>query len=160
MAPSEVWVTYLAEAGVPDPVPVAGRVVLEQASPAVWFTFPGARHDIGRFHTPDGRFTGYYANILTPVERRAPDRSGVEVWHTTDLFLDVFVTPDGDVHLLDEEELDDAVLRGWVDPATARSAAAEAERLIGSARSGRWPPAVVDAWPLERARAVADRDPT
>ena len=56
-----------------------GEVVLESGSDVVWFTFPDEWHDIGRFHTADGVFKGFYANILTPPEIR-PDH----VWHTTD----------------------------------------------------------------------------
>ena len=218
----EARVTYLAEAGVESPVMVDGRVVLESRSSAVWFTFPGAWHDVGRFHTADGRFTGYYANILTPVEgidgepppgwgrdaRRDPGSSagpgtdtgstdtesagggtdaghggdasvdaghgtdgpgnagrandepddpahGTDEWRTTDLFLDVFLTTDGRVHVLDRPELEEAVRRGWIEPNTARSAEAEVARLVRAAASGTWPPAVVDAWTLDRARRAA-----
>jgi predicted RNA-binding protein associated with RNAse of E/G family len=154
--PDRVLVTYLARSGVPRPVVVAGRSVLEAESPAVWFTFPGARHDIGRFHAPDGTFTGIYANILTPVELLPRGDDGADVWRTTDLFLDVFVTPDGDVYLLDRDELDEAVEAGWLDGAAARDAEAEAHRIVDAAGSGRWPPAIVGAWPLERARRVAE----
>ena len=136
------------------PTVVDGRIVLEAASPVVWLTFPGARHDIGRFHAPDGTFTGYYANILTPVEI-GRDRDGTDVWRTTDLFLDVFVDPAGTVHLLDQEELAEALARHWIDQATAAAALEEAERLVREARSGRWPPPVAREWSLERARAVA-----
>jgi predicted RNA-binding protein associated with RNAse of E/G family len=159
---------------------VAGRTILEPGAPVIWFTFPGAWHDIGRFHTGDGRFTGYYANILTPVERTgmpgppptsagsgpSPDAmgvgasgSGIEAWHTTDLCLDVFVDPGGGVHVLDRDELEIASARGWIDSVTVRTAEAEAARLTAEARAGRWPPPVVDAWPLDRARAAAGPAP-
>lgn len=154
-----ILVTYLAEAGVPRPVKVGGRVILEPGSPVVWFTFPGARHDIGRFHTPEGDPTGYYANILTPVERRWDPSLGAEIWRTTDLFLDVFVAPSGEVHLLDEDELQEALRRGWLDPATAQVAEAEALRLVERARSGLWPPPLLEEWTLARARAAAARQP-
>lgn len=150
-----VMVTYLEESGVPRPVTVAERIVLEGTSPAVWFTFPGARHDIGRFHTPEGELTGFYANILTPVEIFPAAEDDADVWRTTDLFLDLFVTPAGDVHVLDEEELLEAVRNGWLDEPTARGATEEARRLAGLARAGAWPPRVVHDWTLERARAVA-----
>jgi predicted RNA-binding protein associated with RNAse of E/G family len=149
-----VLVTFMPAAGVERPTTVDGRVVLENASPVVWFTFPGARHDIGRFHTADGAFTGCYANILTPV-RIGRARDGVEVWHTTDLFVDVFVDPNGTVHLLDEDELQDAAARGWIDRSTAAAALEEAIRLAREAQAGRWPPRVVSEWPLERARDAA-----
>lgn len=141
-------------AGVDHPTEVAGRTVLEPDSPVVWFTFPGQRHDIGRFHRADDRFTGIYANILTPVEIQGGKTE--DVWRTTDLFLDVFIDLDGRVHLLDEDELDEALRRGWIDSDTARTALAEADRLVAAARSGTWPPAIVRDWTLTRARAVAD----
>lgn len=148
-------VTYLAEAGVPRPVRVGGQVVLESQSPVVWFTFPGARHDIGRFHTPSGDLTGFYANILTPVQMRWSATEGVETWETTDLFLDVFLTPEGAVHLLDRDELLEAVRRGWIDRVTADTAEEEARRLLESAEAGEWPPSVAREWTLDRARAAA-----
>jgi predicted RNA-binding protein associated with RNAse of E/G family len=150
-----VLVTYLPEAGVERPMVVDGRTVLERASPVVWLTFPGAHHDIGRFHTPDGVFTGYYANVLTPVEMEG-DGDGGDVWHTTDLFLDVFVAPNGTVHLLDQEELAEALSRRWIPQALATTALKEAERLVREARAGHWPPPVAREWTLERARAIAD----
>jgi predicted RNA-binding protein associated with RNAse of E/G family len=146
-------VTYLPAAGVDRPVAVAGETVLDPASPVVWFTFPGLWHDIGRFHREDGTFTGIYANILTPVERR------MDVWETTDLFLDVFLAPDGGVHVLDRDELERAESRGWVDVGMAHRARAEAERLVAAAAAGTWPPPVVRAWSLERARRVAEGTP-
>jgi len=138
---------------VPRPLIVAGATVLEAASPAVWFTFPDAWHDIGRFHLPDGTFTGLYANMLTPV------RVEGDAWHTTDLFLDLFITPTGDTHILDRDELDRAEAAGWVEPALAARARSEAERLVRQARQGSWPPRVVMDWPLERAREAAAGTP-
>ena len=67
-----------------------GKIALEAGSDAVWFTFPGLWHDIGRFHRADGEFTGIYANILTPPVIE-PDGK----WETTDLFLDIWVDPEG-----------------------------------------------------------------
>lgn len=129
---------------------VEGRTVLSRDSPVVWFTFPGLWHDVGRFHAPDGAFTALYANVLTPMEI-----SGDE-WRTTDLFLDVLLEPGRKPRMLDEEELAEAVRRGWLGASEARRAEAEAERLIEGARSGAWPPPVVGEWPIERARAVAE----
>jgi predicted RNA-binding protein associated with RNAse of E/G family len=150
-------VTFLEEAGVTTPTVVGGRVALEARSPVVWFTFPGAWHDIGRFHSPDGEFTGFYANVLTPVERLGIEE-GAEVWRTTDLFLDVVLTPDGRVHVLDRDELEEALHRGWIDSDRARAAEREADRLVRAALNGEWPPPIVHAWTLERTRAAALRD--
>ena len=179
-------------AGVTRPTVVNGRAVLEPGAPVVWFTFPGRHHDIGRFHTADGTFTGCYANILTPVQLDADppadgtpsdavraraagpagpnapgpgnaggypggDPAGGDIWLTTDLFLDVFVDLKGGIHVLDRDELEQAVAQGWVEAATARAAELEANRLVEAARANEWPPAVVDQWSLERALEVAGR---
>jgi predicted RNA-binding protein associated with RNAse of E/G family len=143
---AEYAVTYLPAARLERPVRAGGRVILEPDSPVVWFTYPGEWFDIGRFHLADGRFTGIYANVLTPVEMEG-DR-----WRTTDLCLDVWAGVDGAVELLDEEDLAEAIARGWLDGITAARARAEAEALLRRAREGSWPPAHVREWTLEKVR--------
>lgn len=142
----DVKITLATDLELDAPLTVEGRVVLEDGADVVWFTFPGAWHDIGRFHDARGRFTGVYANVLTPVQIDA----GHE-WRTTDLFLDVWIPADGPPAILDRDELDEAAEAGWVDAATADRAEEEAETLLAWARQGAWPPAVVDAWTRERA---------
>lgn len=87
--------------------------------------------------------------MLTP-----PEIDG-RVWHTTDLYLDVWVSADGTARLLDEDEFEEAVARGLLDEDTARRAREEADRLLAEARDGLWPPVVVREWTLERASAGA-----
>ncbi len=127
-----------------------GRVMLERGSLALWFTFPGLWHDIARFHAADGTLTGIYANVLTPVVIDGP------VWHTSDLFLDLWWPRGSDPVLLDEDEFDQAFGREQIDPDTARRARQEADALLDAARRGTWPPAVVHEWSLERALAALD----
>jgi predicted RNA-binding protein associated with RNAse of E/G family len=140
-------ITLLERTPLPGPVLAGQHVILEPEAPAVWFTFDGAWHDIGRFHTADGCLTGYYANILTPVQYRTPLQ-----WLTTDLCLDVFMHTHGETVLLDEAELETARLRGWLTDAMALRAQQEAGALMAAAQRGDWPPAVVLEWPLARAR--------
>ncbi len=144
----DVKVTLAREIEFSPPMEREGRTVLESGSDVVWFTFPGVWHDIGRFHRADGTFTGLYANVLTPVEFRS-----ASTWHTTDLFLDVWWPPGGSPTLLDRDQLEEAVDRGWVDHATADRAEAEAREILHGARSGSWPPPIVSAWTRERARS-------
>ena len=144
-----VKVTYAHDLKFEAPIRIAGAVVLETGSEAIWFTFPGAWHDIGLFHRADGSFTGTYANILTPCvfEEGA-------VWRTTDLFLDLWIDPTGDLVRLDDDELEEAEVKGWVDPDTAQRAREEATTLSAQAAAGLWPPEVVGRWTLARARAL------
>ncbi len=150
----DVKVTFSTGLEVPEPMVVEGVVALEDGSDVVWFTFPDAWHDIGRFHDASGRFTGVYANVLTPVDIRP----GHE-WHTTDLFLDVWIPAGGAPAILDRDELDEALARGWVDGATAERALEEASRLVALEGRGAWPPEVVEAWTRERALAAVGGDP-
>jgi predicted RNA-binding protein associated with RNAse of E/G family len=131
------------------PLFAGGEVVLESGAPAVWFTFPGLWHDIGRFHLRDGTFTGIYSNLLTPVRFIANDE-----WETTDLFLDIWQGKNGRLELLDEQEFDDAIARGWLAPDLAHLAREEAAAVMRRARTGDWPPPIVQAWPLERVLAA------
>ena len=141
----DVIVTLSEAMEFDPPMRIDGHVALETGSSVVWFTFPGEWYDVGSFHLADGTFTGFYANVLTP-----PEIDG-RVWHTTDLYLDVWVSADGNVRLLDEDEFDEAVARGLVDKDTARRARDEADRLLTQARDGSWPPAVAREWSLKRA---------
>jgi predicted RNA-binding protein associated with RNAse of E/G family len=145
----DVKVTLKEAFELPRPMIVADRVVAEPGAAIVWFTFPGLWHDIGRFHLADGTFTGLYANVLTPVELRGPHD-----WSTTDLFLDVWLDERGPC-VLDEDELDEAVRRAWIDDATGACARREAQRILWEIEKGLWPPAAVHEWTLERARRAA-----
>jgi len=138
----------LAEHRFGPPIVIGGEVVLETGADVVWFTFPGNWHDVGRFHRADGTFTGLYANILTPPVLDGPE------WNTTDLFLDGWLYPDGRALLLDEDDLEEALARGWVDGATAARAREEAKRLMDATAAGAWPPAAVGEWTRERCREM------
>jgi predicted RNA-binding protein associated with RNAse of E/G family len=132
---------------LPAAVRVGNDVILDVDAPVIWFTFDDAWHDIGLFHSAAGVFTGCYANMVTPVTFRSPLE-----WETTDLFLDIWLPAGSNAGvLLDEDELDDALEKGWISPALARSARVEAQRLLSAIESGEWPPGIVTAWPLERA---------
>jgi len=143
-------VTFTDRAPLPAPVMIHGAPALEPDAPAIWFTFPGAWHDIGLFHLRDGTFTGIYANAITPV--RFLD---ARTWETTDLFLDAWLDPDGQVTLLDEDELERALVSGAIDAERAGRARSEMDAVIAAARLGAWPPRLVRDWPLERVRALA-----
>lgn len=154
----DVKVSFQGDTPLDRPLVVEGRTILEAGSPVVWFTFPGRWHDIGRFHTRDGVFTGLYANILTPAELHGPHDDPAR-WRTTDLFLDVWKGVDGTIRLLDEDEWRDATNRGLLSADVAARARREADELLAAARTGDWPPPVVAEWTLDRARAVLDPGP-
>ena len=145
-----VKVTLAENLTFDPPIEILGEVALETGSDAVWFTFPGTWHDIGRFHRANDTLTGIYANILTPPVIDPGGR-----WETTDLFLDVWIDSDGELSLLDEDQLDEAESRGWVSASQARRAREEAEWIRREHAAGRWPPPVVERWTLDVARQAS-----
>ncbi|NJD09773.1 MAG: DUF402 domain-containing protein [Gemmatimonadetes bacterium] len=145
-------ITFMPDTPLARTLRVDGRVILEPGSPVIWFTYPGRMHDVGVFHDAAGRFTGYYANILTPVVFH----TALE-WETTDLFLDVWLGSDGRLVLLDEAEFTLAVGNGWLDRSTAAAARAEADRLLAAGAAGEFPPPDVRDWTLERVLGMAGR---
>lgn len=152
----DVKVTFQPSTPIDDPLRVEGRVILEPGSPVVWFTFPDAWHDIGRFHLADGTFTGVYANVLTPVRLHEPGDEPAE-WETTDLFLDVWRGAGGEVRVLDEDEWARAGQAGVLPDDWARRAREEADALVTAEAEGRWPPNAVDTWTLARALELLDQ---
>ncbi len=157
---ADVKISFHPSAPIAGPLTLDGRTLLAPGSPVVWFTFPGRWHDIGRFHTAEGAFTGLYANVLTPV--RLPEASeGTEAieWHTTDLFLDVWMGVDGALRILDQDEWAQALAQGHIEPELARRAQEEVDAIVDLATRGLWPPPVVHEWPLERALAAAPARP-
>ena len=149
-----VKITFAQDIRLDRPLEIGGETVLKSGADAVWFTFPGEWHDIGRFHLADGRLTGIYANVLIPCTFEPGG-----VWHTTDLFLDLWIpahagkwNDEGRAapEVLDSEELRQAEAAGWVGPELAARARTESERLDTAARIGAWPPRSVHEWTRER----------
>lgn len=134
----DLKVTLHERPPVATPLQVGERVIFEPGAAIVWFVFPDRWYDLGRFHLRDDTFTGYYVNLIAP-----PQIHG-RVWHMYDLFLDVWVEPDAAAfQVLDRDEFDEAVDRGWLDTATAQRARQELQALANRIRQGRWPPKAV-----------------
>ena len=151
---AHVVVSLLEAAAIPRPITIAGELAVEPGAALLWFTFPGEWFDVGRFHRLDGTFTGLYADILEPVVPLGPHE-----WRAVDLFLDLWLDARGAAPiLLDEDELEEALERGWIDAATGAAARREAGRLLDLAGRGAWPPAVVQQWTLERAQQALAAD--
>jgi predicted RNA-binding protein associated with RNAse of E/G family len=88
-----------------------GQVILEPGAPSVWFLYQGQPFDVAKIYSPDGKFRGYYVDALGPVTWSLP---GPLLAPITDLFLDLWIWPNGRSIVLDQEELDAAADQGWV----------------------------------------------
>lgn len=107
----------------------------------MWFLFQGESWDIARFYSPDGDFTGYYVDVLEPVRWQVEDMLHIEP--VVDLFLDVWITPAGAPHVLDEDEFIDAVDRAVLTTEQAAHARNVLHDLLHKIDAGTFPPSVV-----------------
>ena len=117
-------------------VAIEGRptTIAEPGSPLIWFVFPGTWYDIGAFHLRDGTFTGYYTNFIRP-----PTLEGHR-WKMVDLCLDLWLGANDSIEVLDRDEFEAAVSKGWIDSPTAKRVELELAGVRAAAEAGEWPP--------------------
>jgi predicted RNA-binding protein associated with RNAse of E/G family len=118
-----------------------GRVVVAKGYIAEWFIFRGKWYDIGKFYDRRRRFTGYYCDIIRPVSKLLTDAANTAI--ITDLFLDLWITPEGQSLVLDEDEMQRALSKHIISTTLGKRARTELKVLIQLTKSGRFPPASV-----------------
>lgn len=128
-----------------------GEVDVPPGGAVLWFMFPGRTYEVGAVYDADGEFLGYYTNFVRPPQ---PETA---VWHLTDLFLDVWQAPHGPPRLLDEDEMEEAAARGWIEVEDVERTRAEAAAVLRAARNDRWPPGVVHRNPLSAVGSLRFR---
>lgn len=128
------------------PVEYRGERVLDAGYWAVWFLFKDQPFDVGRFYRPDGTLTGYYADILEPVRWKHADPATLEP--IVDLFLDLWIAPNGRHLVLDEDEFQQAIDLGSLTTAQIEHARRVLQDLIEATERGAFPPTVVKEFRL------------
>lgn len=121
------------------PLDYRGERVVDRGYWAVWFVFKDRSYDVGRFYRPDGTWTGYYVNILEPVRWTGDDPRTLEP--IVDLFLDLWIAPDGGYLVLDEDEFQTAMARGYLGEAQVAHARGVLRDLTAALARGHFPPA-------------------
>lgn len=111
---------------------------------AVWFLFKDRPFDVGRFYRPDGTWTGYYVDVLEPVRWKGADPTTLAP--IVDLFLDLWIAPDGRYMVLDEDEFEEAIGTGRVTIDQVILARQTLTTLVAATERGEFPPAVVRAF--------------
>jgi predicted RNA-binding protein associated with RNAse of E/G family len=112
----------------------------------VWFLFKGKPFDIGRIYRPDGTRTGYYIDVLEPVQWQAANPNTLEP--TGDLFLDLWIAADGKHVVLDEDEFERAIALGHLTSGQEGHARSVLQDLVGATQREEFPPAVVKHFSL------------
>ena len=123
------------------PLEAFGEIVMDAGYRAVWFLFKDQPFDVGRISRPDGTWVGYYADILEPVRWKDADATTLEP--IVDLFLDLWIAPDGRFLVLDEDEFEDAIAQGILSASQIDHARHVLSEMIGATKRGEFPSAEV-----------------
>jgi len=132
-----------------------GRLAIGKGYLAEWVVFRGRWYDVGKFYDSKCRVTGYYCDIIRPVTRLLSNATKTSI--ITDLFLDLWITPDARYVVLDEDELERALAKHTISSTLARQARRELQFLIQSTKSAQFPPASLRRiQPLSKESASLD----
>ncbi len=119
-----------------SPIVQNGETVLADNFAAVWFVFTGLWYDVGKVYNLNNEWTGYYCDVMKPVMRNVDVNRKLNRFEITDLFLDLWINPDGTYEIQDEDEFEEAVQNGAVDPELERKALEGLKALIIETEAG------------------------
>jgi len=136
------------------------RTTLRPDSLMVWYLWPDRWYEVGAFFSPRGTFLGHYVNLIRPPHLDEPTLEGDRSWMVEDLFLDVWVPASGSPVILDRDELETAVSRGWVSGEERTRVEKLAVSIVARASIGSgglrrsWPPPALRRWPPDLVPAL------
>lgn len=115
------------------PLVIDNLTVIDSNYIGIWFSSTKYWFDVAAIYDPDTNFNGYYCDICTPI-KRIPDG-----FTTTDLILDLWIFPNGQYRILDKQEYDQAVKKGWISKALQKNVETELHRLIELVEAKKFP---------------------
>jgi predicted RNA-binding protein associated with RNAse of E/G family len=119
-----------------SPIVQNGTTVLADNFAAVWFVFTGLWYDVGKVYNLHNEWTGYYCDVMKPVKRSINVEGKPDCFEITDLFLDLWINPDGTYEIQDEDEFEDAVRDGAIDAELEKKAWNVLNALIADVEAG------------------------
>ena len=123
--------------GMLAPLKVNGVKVIDNGYNMIYFAFVGKNYDILKVYDEKGNFKGLYIDVLAYTKRYG------DTIEMLDLFLDIFVFPSGEAFLLDEDELELALLHGLIDRKTFDFAYSVAKEILEKLKRDQFPPEIV-----------------
>lgn len=108
------------------------------------FTFLDRGYKIGRFYNKDGRFLFWYCDIIEVEYERDTD-----TYTINDLLLDIKIFADGNVIILDADELAQALEEGLISNEQACKSLKTLDVLLRQIYGGNFPPQECEGWRLE-----------
>ena len=119
-----------------SPIVQNGETVLGDNFAAVWFVFTGLWYDVGKVYNLNNEWTGYYCDIMKPVKRSMNVAGKLDCFEITDLFLDLWINPDGSYEIQDKDEFEEAIQNGAIGTELERKARDVLTALIAEVESG------------------------
>jgi predicted RNA-binding protein associated with RNAse of E/G family len=101
-----------------------------------WFVFSNLWYSVAKVYNLDNEWTGYYCDILKPVKRNVDASGKPNRFEITDLFLDLWINPDGTYEIQDEDEFEEAVQNGAIDAELERKALEVLKALVAEVEAG------------------------
>jgi predicted RNA-binding protein associated with RNAse of E/G family len=144
----EALVSAFYDPDLPRPLMAGDEVIVEKCFSGISYNFWDQWYNVISVYDQAFEFKGYYSDILTPIQK---------TWTlvtTTDLFLDMFMFPDGRWVVVDEDEFETALEDGLMDEGIARNARAAIETISAMAAAGKWPPEIVKQVPNDPVRTL------
>ena len=119
-----------------SPIIQNGKTVLADNFAVVWFVFTGLWYDVGKVYNLNNEWTGYYCDVMKPVERSINVEGKPDCFEITDLFLDLWINPDGTYEIQDEDEFEEAIRDGAIDTELETKARNVMKALIAEVKAG------------------------
>ena len=119
-----------------SPIVQNGKIVLGDNFAVIWFVFTGLWYDVGKVYNLNNEWTGYYCDVMKPVKRSTNVEGKLDSFEITDLFLDLWINPDGTYQIQDEDEFEDAVRDGAIDAELEKRASNVLKALITEVEAG------------------------
>lgn len=129
--------TVQSRISIKEPREVCSKIIADEGYLALWFIFKGKWFDIGKFYDRSNNWLGYYCDIVKPLTRLLYGRKTPII---TDLFLDLWISPDGNYYVLDEEEFEEAARSRVIPRRLAEKAESELQRLVKLVKQNKFPP--------------------
>ncbi|WP_457742994.1 DUF402 domain-containing protein, partial [Thermococcus sp.] len=123
--------------GMLAPLRMNGVEVIKNGYHMLYFAFVGKNYDVLKVYDREGNFRGLYVDVLAYTKREG---NTIEM---LDLFLDIFIFPDGRAFLLDEDELEMALNYGMIDRETFDLAYRIAREILEKIKRKKFPPEIV-----------------
>jgi predicted RNA-binding protein associated with RNAse of E/G family len=115
------------------PLIVENTVLLDAGYMGIFYCPYHEWHDIGAIYDREKQFQGYYCDICTPIQK------SMHGYEMTDFFLDLWISPDDQYIVLDEDEFTHAITQDWLTSQQIMRAKNELSKLINEIESHCFP---------------------